>query len=215
MCVVSSMAKLAMPCMSCGVPVPRIALYMFLKVPRPGAPCRTSDSMMKLAMLAKATRPKVNRACAGSADTTNCTALTRAPTSKNGHTRKQSRHPFLIPPRRDFMTQTHAIIKFLQTQARTLVSALKMLYRNARCSWVAVCVLRTPKSETAASWRFRIATAIKHTDLIETYMEWYITATGYRYSTIIYQCLSFKLPPGVFYACFCNHAHRLRLEKLL
>ena len=68
------------------------------------------------------------------------TALTRAPTSKNGHTRKQSRHPFLIPPRRDFMTQTHAIIKFLQTQARTLVSALKMLYRNARCSWVAVCL---------------------------------------------------------------------------
>jgi hypothetical protein len=32
---------------------------------------------------------------------------------------------------------------------------------------------------------------------------------------ILHQCLSFKLPPGVFNTYFYNHAHRLRLEKLL
>jgi hypothetical protein len=31
----------------------------------------------------------------------------------------------------------------------------------------------------------------------------------------IYQRLSFKLAPGVFYTYFYNHVRRLRLEKLL
>ena len=32
---------------------------------------------------------------------------------------------------------------------------------------------------------------------------------------MVYQCRSFKFAPGVFYTSFYNHAHRLRLEKLL